>query len=51
MNCNKCKYIQRITKNKKARCFVHGMVTLLNRYEKSIKQKKVIIKKEKIYYV
>ncbi len=57
MNCSACKYMQRITKNKAARCFKHGFQTLLRRYDKTnppyIAEKKLepIKIKGRIYYV
>ncbi|MHB9147688.1 MAG: hypothetical protein ACYC2U_04640 [Candidatus Amoebophilus sp.] len=34
MNCNRCKYMQRITRNLSARCIIHGMSVLINRFER-----------------
>jgi len=34
MNCKKCQYMQRITRNSKARCMSHGLEVLLRRFEK-----------------
>jgi hypothetical protein len=43
-NCLKCKYMQRITKNKASRCFKHGIAVLLQRLSKAelLKERAII---------